>query len=159
MQESEKPVRLAGSGSFYPYLPNDKGSENPPCPPANYLELSVRSLTKCAKSKTYYCPVFGKRYTMAQTLRCDTLTNGDCRVQVKSCKPLRLHKNYLEQHALSSAKGIETTNQGSTDTNLGRIDIVLPETNERTYPHIDPNSPGYNPFKKGGDNPDPRKRY
>jgi len=33
------------------------------------------------------------------------------------------------------------------------------EKDLRSFPHEDPTSPGYNPFKKGGDNPDPRKRY
>jgi len=27
------------------------------------------------------------------------------------------------------------------------------------FPHIDPNSPGYNPYKKGGDNPNPYIHY
>jgi len=42
MPDSRKPVRLASSEDLYPS--QTPRQEIPPCPPANYLELSIKSL-------------------------------------------------------------------------------------------------------------------
>ncbi len=36
---------------------------------------------------------------------------------------------------------------------------TIPKEMQFPFPHEDSNSPGYNPFKRGGDNPNPLKKY
>lgn len=60
-------------------------------------------------------------------------------------------------------KDFRVTNSGLIYQLLEQLKQSQPKcTDDETrfpFPHEDPNSPGYNPFKRGGNNPDPHKKY
>jgi hypothetical protein len=64
-----------------------------------------------------------------------------------------------EEAVLQQAQKLATERGLDLESSLSQPKCTMPEEQDMPRPYVNPQSPGYHPWKKGGDNPDPRKRY
>jgi len=110
------------------------------------MQKKVQTKPENLEEGRYFCRIWRRDMLVSDNhVCCASISERVCtRINPKGiCTVLtRALKSYAQHHAQSLPSSTEKA-----------------ERAERTFPHEDPSSPGYSPYKRGGDNPDPRKKY